>query len=176
MRGIQKICSYKFSIIWFMIRMRVYEHGQSLKTCLQYQIYEFLLDIIEFENSQHMVSRKMAGNNLAMITTRFMRFPREIWDLAKRSFLCAPNPADNIIMVFIYNVSAQSWPGMARHIKTEPTETVTFCFGIPEKTYYVFEPIDTVNWIDEEGICTPTIGHVTIYFLGNCWYAYSSSF
>jgi hypothetical protein len=33
---------------------------------------------------------------------------------------------------------------LARHFKTEPTETVALCFGYP-KTLRVLEPIDTVS-------------------------------
>jgi hypothetical protein len=42
---------------------------------------------------------------------------------------------------------------LARHFKTEPTETVAFCFGISENT--VSSSLANwycVNWLDEEGI------------------------
>jgi hypothetical protein len=35
---------------------------------------------------------------------------------------------------------------LERHFKTEPHETLAFCFGIPENTACL-----RANWIDEEG-------------------------
>jgi hypothetical protein len=53
-----------------------------------------------------------------------------------------------ITRVFIYHVfSSIDSVDLARHFKTDPTETVALCFGIPENT---FEPIDTVSFSDPD--------------------------
>jgi hypothetical protein len=45
-------------------------------------------------------------------------------------------------MLFIYNVFSSIDSVSTGHFKTDPTETIAFCFGIVPKTYK--KPIDTV--------------------------------
>jgi hypothetical protein len=56
-----------------------------------------------------------------------------------------------------------SWPG-ARHIKTDPTETVAFCFGYrtPEGTPCLLRANwhYCVNWLDEQGISNVMSHHL----------------
>jgi hypothetical protein len=63
---------------------------------------------------------------------------------------------------FIYNVFSSidgvCLHDLARHFKTEPTETVAFCFGIPARKYPVHLPSQLIlcvnKWLDEEGSTT----------------------
>jgi hypothetical protein len=44
-----------------------------------------------------------------------------------------------------YLVDKRGIRDLAHHFKTEPTETVAFCFGVP------YLRANCVNWLDEEG-------------------------
>jgi hypothetical protein len=65
-------------------------------------------------------------------------------------------------MLFIYNVFSSidtaCLHNQARHVKTEPIETVVaLCFGIPENTMQCLRANwNCVNWLDEEGISAVT--------------------
>jgi hypothetical protein len=66
--------------------------------------------------------------------------------------------------VFIYHVfksiDSECLRDLARQFKTETTETVAFCFGIPENAESSSQLILESNWVDEEGTSDPAAAAV----------------